>query len=126
MGPSSHPLVKELLANESFNSSIMRVLAHKSGSILCTFARKTRIHRLVQDDGKIVEVLQCLVCDRKKFIRENASADVELNGLFKDVFQKLIGHEDKVVQKNVINSLLKPMFLHKLINSGIASLWLHW
>ena len=60
MGPSSHPTVKELLMNEKFKNKT--VIANKSGSILCAFAQRTRIKRLVQDE-KIVEVVQCSICE---------------------------------------------------------------
>ena len=108
MGPSSHPTVKELLMNEKFKNKT--IIANKSGSILCAFAQRTRIKRLVQDE-KIVEVVQCSICENIE--EPNKSTIVELSQLFGDVFLKLIGHEDKIVQKNMIKSLLKPMLLHQ-------------
>ena len=108
MGPSSHPTVKELLMNEKFKNKT--ILANKSGSILCAFAQRTRIKRIVQDE-KIVEVVQCSICENIE--EPNKSTIVELSQLFGDVFLKLIGHEDKIVQKNMIKSLLKPMLLHQ-------------
>ena len=108
MGPSSHPTVKELLMNEKFKNKT--IIANKSGSILCAFAQRTRIKRLVQDE-KIVEVVQCSICENIE--EPNKSTIVELSQLFGDVFLKLIGHEDKIVQKNMIKSLLKPMLHHQ-------------
>ena len=66
--------------------------------------------RLARDE-KIVEVVQCSICENIE--EPNKSTIVELSQLFGDVFLKLIGHEDKIVQKNMIKSLLKPMLHHQ-------------
>ena len=130
MGPSSHPLILELLKNEYMDTDMIRVLSVKSGSIFCSFAKQTKVCRLAQD-GKITEVVKCRICeDQNKTFESNASLSSttnnseHLNALFVEVFQKFIGHEDKIVQKNLIKSLLKPMFKHHVIDTTIASLWL--
>ena len=128
VGTTSHPTIKKILTEEEFSNTMLRVLAKNSGSIFCAFSRKTKIHRKVENDD-LVDALVCQVCDGDGFRKEDCSnaimdMDPQLCALFKEVFQKLIGHEDQAVQKNVIQSLLKPMSKHKVIDSSVASLWL--
>ena len=127
LGTSSHPTIKKVLTEEEFSNSMLRILAQNSGSMFCAFSKKTKIQRKVVD-GDLIEVLTCQVCDvddeSRKQCNEAMDMDPQLSTLFKEVFQKLIGHEDQAVQKYVIQSLLKPMSKHKVIDSSIASLWL--
>ena len=113
-GTVCHPLVKELLNDDLMNLEATREVAKQSGKIICAVSRKTLVKREILRGNCLREGMFCKICHGEvKFDNLNGFRD-----FFMELFQRLIGHEDQIVQFKTVENLLEPMAFHGLINAG--------